>query len=101
MPKISQGMKSMTSVKAAGPVQTPGCNWLSIGTRNINGRIRAMAIHSTDGNTVYAGTACGGVWVTRDARQSWKIGAVAVHLKDPSNPSGDTLICAGTGPDSM
>jgi photosystem II stability/assembly factor-like uncharacterized protein len=100
-------MKSMTSAEAAAPVQTPGCNWLSSGPRNINGRIRAMAIHPTDGNTVFAGSANGGVWVTRDAGQSWRplmrdegaleIGAVAVHLKDPSNPAGDTVIYAGTG----
>jgi photosystem II stability/assembly factor-like uncharacterized protein len=100
-------MKLMTSAEAAGPVQIPGCNWLSIGPRNINGRIRAMAIHPTDGNTVFVGAGCGGVWITRDAGQSWKplmrdesaleIGAVAVHLKDPSNPSSDTVIYAGTG----
>ena len=90
-----------------GPIDLTGCNWLSIGPRNINGRIRAMAIHPTTGNTVYAGSANGGVWVTNDAGQSWKplmhdegaleIGALCAHLTDPGNPMGDVTIYAGTG----
>lgn len=90
-----------------GPVVVPGCNWISIGPRNINGRIRALAIHPTDGNTVYAGSGNGGVWVSRDAGQSWKplmhdqraleIGALAVNLTNPANPAGDVTIYAGTG----
>jgi photosystem II stability/assembly factor-like uncharacterized protein len=85
----------------------PICNWLSIGPRNVNGRVRALAIHPTDGNTVYAGSANAGVWVTHDAGQSWKplmhdqdaleIGALAVHLTDPAKPAGDVTIYAGTG----
>lgn len=90
-----------------GPIDPLGCNWLSIGPRNINGRIRAMAIHPSTGNTVYAGSANGGVWVTSDAGQSWKplmhdegaleIGALCAHLTDPGNPSGDVTLYAGTG----
>lgn len=90
-----------------GPIVVPGCNWLSIGPRNINGRIRALAIHPTDGNTVYAGSANAGVWVSRDAGQSWKplmhdegaleIGALAAHLTNPANPMGDVTLYAGTG----
>lgn len=66
-----------------------------------------MAIHPTDGNIVVAGTGTGGVWLTRDAGQSWtalmrdegslSIGAVAVHLTDPAIPAGDFTIYAGTG----
>ncbi|HVG32873.1 MAG TPA: hypothetical protein VM911_07330 [Pyrinomonadaceae bacterium] len=91
----------------AGPVQLPGCNWLSIGPRNINGRVRALAIHPTLGNTVYAGSANAGVWVTRDSGQSWRplmhdqgaleIGALCVHLTNPANPLGPVTIYAGTG----
>ena len=90
-----------------GPVITPGCNWTCIGPRNINGRVRSLAIHPSDGNILVAGTGTGGVWLTRDAGQSWKplmhdeaslaIGAVAVHLTDPGNPAGDFTIYAGTG----
>ena len=102
-----KALRNKKFMKSKGPIQIPGCNWLSNGPRNINGRIRDMAIHPADGNTVYAGSANGGIWVTRDAGQSWislmrdedalEIGAVAVHLKDPANPMGDTVIYAGTG----
>ncbi len=77
------------------------CNWASFGPRNINGRIRSLAIHPTNGNIVYAGAAEGGVWKTTDSGQSWyplmqyeqsiAIGALAV---DPVNPD---IIYAGTG----
>jgi hypothetical protein len=90
-----------------GPVVVPGCNWISVGPRNVNGRIRALAMHPTDGNTVYVGSANGGVWVTHDSGLSWKplmhdegaleIGALAVHLTDPANPAGPVTVYAGTG----
>ncbi|MFQ5637532.1 MAG: WD40/YVTN/BNR-like repeat-containing protein [bacterium] len=79
----------------------PGCNWLSVGPRNINGRIKCLAIHPTDGEVLYAGAANGGVWKTTDRGQSWTpkmhdeaslaIGAIGI---DPSVP--DTIY-AGTG----
>lgn len=96
-----------TSDEPAGPIHIPGCNWLSIGPRNINGRVRAMAVHPKFGTTVYAGSANAGVWVTKDAGQSWfplmhdqgalEIGALCVHLTNPANPLGPVTIYAGTG----
>ena len=84
----------------AGPVG-PGQNWLGVGPRNINGRIKCLAVHPADGQTLYAGSAGGGVWKTTDGGQSWTptmhdeaslaIGAIAI---DPSDP--DTVY-AGTG----
>lgn len=78
-----------------------GCAWLPIGPRNVNGRIRCLAIHPTDGSILYAGAAAGGVWKTMDGGQSWKptmstqlslaIGALAI---DPSNPE---TVYAATG----
>lgn len=83
------------------------CRWVNIGPRNVNGRIRALVTHPVDGNTVYAGSANGGVWATHDAGASWKplmhdepaleIGALAVHLTHPAHPSGAVTIYAGTG----
>ncbi len=77
------------------------CNWVSIGPRNINGRIRSIAIHPTNGDIVYAGAAEGGVWRSTDAGQSWypfmqyedalAVGALAI---DPTSPN---TIYAGTG----
>ena len=80
---------------------TASCRWLPVGPRNINGRIRALAIHPLNANILYAGAADGGVWKTTDAGQSWtpltddqdslSIGALAI---DPTAP--DTVY-AGTG----
>lgn len=77
------------------------CNWDSIGPRNINGRIRSMAIHPTNGDIVYAGAAEGGLWRSTDAGQSWyplmqhedsiAVGAIAI---DPANPD---IVYVGTG----
>ena len=79
----------------------PGTPWFSIGPRNINGRIKCLAVHPTDDNTVYAGAASGGVWRTTDAGQTWRplwdtqeslaIGSIAIALSDT-----DTIY-AGTG----
>jgi len=84
--------------------------WRSIGPRNINGRVRALAIHPRNGNVVYAGSGNGGVWVTDSGGLSWSpliqtlrdvsslaIGALAVHLTDPTSPLGRVTVYAGTG----
>ncbi|WP_455375757.1 WD40/YVTN/BNR-like repeat-containing protein [Kaarinaea lacus] len=78
-----------------------GTPWYSIGPRNINGRVKALAIHPTDPDTVYAGAASGGVWKSEDGGQSWRalwhdeealaVGGLAIA---PSNPN---RIYAGTG----
>ena len=79
----------------------PGTPWFSIGPRNINGRVKCLAVHPTDENTVYAGAASGGVWKTTDGGQSWRslwdaqeslaIGSIAIALSDVNT------IYAGTG----
>lgn len=66
-----------------------------------SGRTTSIAVHPSDPNTVYLGTAAGGVWKTTDGGQTWTpltdaqaslaIGAVAI---DPNNPN---TIFAGTG----
>jgi photosystem II stability/assembly factor-like uncharacterized protein len=62
-------------------------------TAPVSGRCTTIAIHPTDPNTVYAGTATGGVWKTTDTGNNWKplmddqiclsVGVVAF---DPKNP---------------
>jgi photosystem II stability/assembly factor-like uncharacterized protein len=78
-----------------------GSPWYSIGPRNVNGRIKSLAVHPTDPQTVYAGAASAGVWKTIDGGQTWDalwdmqeslaIGAVAIASGSP-----DTVY-AGTG----
>lgn len=104
--ELRQARAQMREMKMAegGIVMGPagaGCNWFSVGPRNINGRIKALAIHPTDGSILYAGSAGGGVWKTSDGGQSWSpkmhdedslaIGAIAI---DPSVPD---IVYAGTG----
>ncbi len=78
-----------------------GTPWFSIGPRNINGRVKSLAVDPTDPDVVYAGAASGGVWKSIDAAQSWRplwneqeslaIGSIALA------PSAPDTIYAGTG----
>ncbi len=75
--------------------------WKSEGPTNIGGRMRAVAFHPVETNTIYAGGASGGVWRSTDLGESWTpltddqprmtVGALAI---DENNPS---TIFAGTG----
>jgi hypothetical protein len=78
--------------------------WTSIGPRNVNGRVKCLAIHPVTENVVWAGTANGGVWKTVTGGNSWlpmmsqelslAIGAIGVS---PSNPN---YVYAATGEDT-
>lgn len=78
-----------------------GSPWFSIGPRNVNGRVKALAVHPTDPNTVYAGAASGGVWKSTDGGQSWRplwdqqdtMASVALAIA----PSAPTTVYAATG----
>ena len=71
------------------------------GDLNASGRVVSIAPHPTDANTVYIGTASGGVWKTINGGTTWSpltdalsttnMGAVAL---DPTNPN---IVYAGTG----
>lgn len=90
-----------------GPPPSGSCSWVSTGPRNVNGRITALVAHPGVANRVFAGTANAGVWRSDDAGQSWtplmfqegslEIGALALHLTDPSSPTSDVTIYAATG----
>lgn len=79
------------------PIENEGWS----GGGNASGRVPTIAPHPTDPNTVYIGSASGGVWKTTDGGANWipltdelanlNHGCVAI---DPSNP--DTIY-AGTG----
>jgi photosystem II stability/assembly factor-like uncharacterized protein len=78
-----------------------GSPWFSVGPRNVNGRVKSLAIHPTNPQILYAGTAAGGVWKSSDGGQTWDplwdtqetmaIGAIAVSVSSPNT------IYAGTG----
>src|SRR5580700_3590629 len=77
-----------------------------IGNGEVNGAIRAVALHPRDPNIVYVGAVNGGIWKTTsamDARPTWNqqtddqrslsIGALEF---DRTDPKAETLV-AGTG----
>jgi len=45
--------------------------WISLGPRNIGGRIAALAQDPLNASTLYAGSGHGGLWKTLDAGDSW------------------------------
>lgn len=75
--------------------------WFLAGPTNIEGRVTAAAVHPSDHNTVYIGTANGGLWKSTNFCQTWfsvfdnqntsSIGAVAI---DPLNGN---VVYLGTG----
>lgn len=87
---------------AAPPVAgiSPG-GWTGIGPGNIGGRIRAVAIHPTQHNTVFIGSVSGGIWKTTDGGVTWApvadfMGNLSISsiVFDPGNPN---VMYAGTG----
>ena len=78
--------------------------WTLAGPSNIEGRVTSVVIHPTDPNTVFVGTANGGVWKSTDFCTTWvslfdnmntqSIGCLAIDSKNPN-----VLYC-GTGFDS-
>ena len=75
--------------------------WTPLGPGNIGGRTRALLIHPTNPNVMYAAGVAGGVWKTTDGGASWTPLAdlmanlsIGVLAMDPRNPN---VIYAGTG----
>lgn len=88
------------AMPAVGPAgDGPGFTW--IGPGNIGGRLRAILVDPSNPNTMYVGSASGGVWKSLDAGASWmplddfvpslSIGCMAFHPGEPS------IVYAGTG----
>lgn len=76
-------------------------DWNLEGPGNIGGRINAFAVHPTNNNIIYAGTASGGIFKTTDGGTSWNpifdnhpYLAISDITLDPSNPD---IVYAGTG----
>ncbi|MFZ1289031.1 MAG: hypothetical protein WAR79_03015 [Melioribacteraceae bacterium] len=106
--------KVKTIFQKGNKLQTTSDNWTNIGPKaidmtssfipywgNVSGRVRGVAVHPTDANTVYIGAAAGGIWKTVNGGTSWSdmsgdlnqltFGAIAI---DPNNPN---TVYAGTG----
>lgn len=78
-----------------------GSPWFSIGPRNVNGRVKALAVHPTNPDIIYAGAASGGVWKSVDGGQTWDplwdmqesiaVGALGIAASSPQT------VYAGSG----
>jgi photosystem II stability/assembly factor-like uncharacterized protein len=87
--------------KTSGGEKSRAGEWLMAGPTNIPGRITDLAVHPDYPNTIYAGSAAGGVFKSTDGGATWtaifddegtqSIGALAIH---PDNPN---TIYVGTG----
>ncbi len=77
----------------------------NLGPGTMSGRVTSIdGVNSTDGKTIYIGTAGGGVWKSTNAGASYEpkfdkhcqsIGAIAINQKTPS------IVYAGTGESNM
>jgi hypothetical protein len=94
-------------------LNSPMANWIPLGpapipngqttgiTTPVSGRVSAIAVHPTNPNIAYVGTAQGGLYRTLDGGNSWTplldgalslaIGSVAIAPSDP------TIVYVGTG----
>lgn len=75
--------------------------WTEAGPGNIGGRTRALVIHPTDPDIMYAGGVAGGVWYTDDGGRNWRPIedtlpnlAISSMVMKPTDPD---VIYAGTG----
>lgn len=75
--------------------------WEPIGPRNINGRITDIEMPAEDMNTIYAGTASGGIFKSNDQGNSWEPifdDALSLSIGDIAlAPSNNQIIYVGTG----
>ena len=75
--------------------------WQPVGPRNIGARIRAVAQHPNDPNTLWLGAASGGIWKTVNGGETWY--PVAESLGSPEiadirlDPNAPNRLYAATG----
>lgn len=109
---LEQTRRRQQELQAAGYYESRGLNnisngrWKERGPNNVGGRTRAILVDMNDPNrkTVYAGSATGGLWRSRDVTAAdiqwepvndfWSSIAIGAIVQDPNNPQ---LIYVGTG----
>jgi photosystem II stability/assembly factor-like uncharacterized protein len=92
-------IEALASPETAGGLSA--ANWEELGPGNIGGRIRSIAIHPANPDTMWVGSVSGGIWRSNDAGASWNpvddfMGNLAVTslVFAPGNPA---VMLAGTG----
>ena len=103
---FSEFRKEKQKIDELGELEVNNLQWSQIGPSGIisgfpahwgqmSGRIRGIAVHPTDPNTVYIGVAAGGIWKTTNGGSSWtnigdnlaslSYGAIAIDQNNPNN----------------
>jgi len=96
----AQPLANLSTWTPIGPAPIPNGQTTSVSVP-VSGRVTAIAVHPTNPNIVYVGTAQGGVYRTTDGGTSWtplmdaalslSIGSVTIDPTDPTN------VLVGTG----
>ena len=89
------------SVRLRNPNEGYTDPWQIVGPTNINGRITDIEMPVDDTNTIYAGTASGGIFKSIDQGDSWRPifdDALSLSIGDMAlAPSNNDIIYVGTG----
>lgn len=102
--RVRAALQRQQAAATGAPADVAGIDktaWTWIGPGNIGGRTRAIAIHPTSTNIIFAGSVAGGIWKSTDSGQTWSVIddfmtnlAVTAIVFQPGNPS---VMYAATG----
>jgi len=94
-------VRAQTAARRLKAAQLTDPSWLNLGPVNIAGRILSLAFDPSSPQTVYAGSASGGIWKTIDGGTTWTplgdelptlaVGAIALSSQSPNT------VLIGTG----
>lgn len=77
-----------------------GLNWSLLGPANVGGRTRALVIDNQNGDTLYAGSTTGGIFISRDGGNNWdKVATLDASLAISAAtqaPNGDLYFATGS-----
>ena len=87
-----EGQRQVLALREAAAIRE-SASWQPAGPRNVGGRISDLELSPTSFDTIYAGTASGGIFRSVDAGNSWEPvfdGALSLSIGDlaldPANP---------------
>ena len=69
--------------------------WITLGPRNVGGRIRCMAQDPLEPRTIYAGSGFGGLWKTVDGGDTWR--PLNSFLEPDADPARDKDVALPVG----
>ncbi len=102
-PDIEAYINQLEALKKAKikPLPKKAEDWRLEGPKNLGGRINSVAIHPSNANIIFAGTAKGGIFKTINGGRNWlpifddqTLLSISKIVLDPINPN---IIYAGTG----